>query len=113
MNRLTKRIDENKYASNVSGGLSAIDCFQKLGQLEDIENELGIDLITLFKALRDGFIARYRFDFEFSKCVVGKDGIMVDFKNKCFSNNFTDDWYFKDYGKTWALTKEELETKGE
>ena len=26
----------------------------KLGQLEDIEEELGIDLITLFKALKNG-----------------------------------------------------------
>ena len=29
---------------------------QKLGQLEDIEEELGIDLITLFKILRDGIV---------------------------------------------------------
>ena len=31
------------------------DAVKKLGQLEDIEEELGIDLVTLFKALRNGF----------------------------------------------------------
>ena len=30
------------------------ECCDKLGQLEDIEEELGIDLIALFKALKSG-----------------------------------------------------------
>lgn len=103
MNRLTKRIDENKYASNVRSELSAIDSFQKLGQLEDIEEELGIDLITLFKALDNGFIY---------KCY---DNTLIEsftpaFKENCIYVDEELDEFVrpKDYGKTWALTEEEL-----
>ena len=34
------------------------DVLQKLGQLEDIEDELGIDLITLFKATSVWFLEK-------------------------------------------------------
>ena len=76
----------------------------KLGQLEDLEEELGIELITLFKALKNGiwiydngspfFTSRIKLSWHL-------DAIYCD----------TSDTYvlLKDYGKTWALTKEELE----
>ena len=89
----------------------------KLGQLEDIEDELGIDLITLFKALKNGI---YRFNenkeviFERIEHYVpymkeqlhtrGRlsiiHGVISEEKEKHFA--------IKDYGKTWALTKDEL-----
>ena len=78
----------------------------KLGQLEDIEEELGIDLITLFKALKNGVYYKYKpygYDYKISKCrkcvLTGNRTLIVDrhtYKYLC------------DYGKTWALTKEEL-----
>ena len=82
-------------------------CIQKLGQLEDIEEELGIDLITLFKILKNGI------------WVKTKNGISQHFTvsiRKWLQTNtyclyyrpYTHIW-FEDYGKTWALTREELE----
>ncbi len=75
-----------------------------------IEKELGIDLITLFKALKNGI---------YHNQYVGVSSepwsFQVDIKNKLFKYHIQDmgaSWdlicYFKDYGKTWALTKEEL-----
>ena len=77
----------------------------KLGQLEDIEEELGIDLVTLFRALKDGvYMNTKMFDFvkeEHPKIVHYKNGWRILVKGSVFQ--------FKTYGKTWALTKEELE----
>lgn len=116
MNRLTKKYsygylphyeretNENYY-----------DLVNKLGQLEDLEEELGIDLITLFKALKNGF---YYYDngivhtsnnesyisLQAQSCLPNQMCIEVDYgdySTMCF--------YFEDYGKTWSLTREELE----
>ena len=84
----------------------------KLGQLEDIEEELGIDLITLFKAITEGFYiksndsmkAHYRFAGWLFK--TNSDYVRA---NEYFIEVYRKDYIFvKDYGKTWALTKEEL-----
>ena len=78
---------------------------QKLGELEDIEEELGIDLVTLLKAVKngifckqpDGYIDYYPFRIGYWVDFMShKKGMLV-----CGMN-------IEDYGKTWALTKEEL-----
>ena len=80
--------------------------YNKCREIEDIEEELGIDLITLFKALKGIYIK--------------PNNIYVGSPYLCFAENenrelefqfkVVDTWYkVKDYGKTWALTKEELE----
>ena len=90
---------------------TSIECYNKLGQLEDIEEELGIDLVTLFKALdeKQRIFALNEYDlrvvelpvlYASRKLVDGEIFINV---NGCFANFKT-----KDYGKWWALTKEEL-----
>ena len=79
-----------------------------LDQLEEyrkIEEELGIDLITLFKALKDGIY-------------INEDGSVY---KDCIKSieHWSDDWgfisnddyidmLFKDYGISWALDKEEF-----
>ena len=91
----------------------AIDgkAIDKLGKLEDIEEELGINLITLFKALIGIWVKSTNGDVYY----VGSPYL-------CFSENekrelelqfrVGDTWYkIKDHGKTWALTKEELENE--
>lgn len=122
MNRLT-----NKYCNNYDDFVfsfrnslinrSELDngIYKKLKQLEDIEEELGIYLIILFKALKNGF---YYYDngivhtsdnesyisLQAQSCLPNQMCIEVDYgdySTMCF--------YFKDYGKTWALTREELE----
>lgn len=55
MERLTAK-ENKKYtlkAKSQCGGPDFFSAIQKLGQLEDIEEELGIDLVTLIKALTD------------------------------------------------------------
>lgn len=120
MNRLTLKIDkdlfiykaiakndENIYNYNNS---SEIDVVTKLGQLEDIEEELGIDLITLFKACSynqayckwEGKIYRA----ESIEYMLGETYIYFYFTECDISHLVLE---LKDYGKTWALTREELE----
>lgn len=95
------------------------DFIEKLGQIEDIEEELGIDLITLFRALKNGVyydigsktIRYYEID--------GNQYIDIDiqdqFLNLMYASPYEDSCHcemslaLNDYGKTWALTKEELE----
>ena len=79
----------NKYTSH--------DRIYKLGQLEDMEDELGIDLTTLFKALKDGIYGK-----------VGKkiEHILAPHLSWHYSEIYI--FKIKDYGKTWALKKKEL-----
>lgn len=92
----------------------------KLGQLEDIEEQLGIDLVTLFKALSDGFyFIDERGVFHNTRCYLKP--VLDAYRNKIEIQEYVDNaggYWFKntgeyvrlsDYGKTWALTKEELE----
>lgn len=126
--RLTRKENNNCLTEN---GLVKCDykitcdkrtAYQKLGQLEDIEEELGIDLKILFKALKQGYAFTTGFNNRLEKwfyqriegideCYypIGQKFLKVVFnQNKDFSGCR---WIpsFKDYGKTWALTKEELE----
>lgn len=84
----------------------------KLGQLEDIEEELGIDLITLFNALEDGFYARREGDlskidlYDSARLGIyhgrfvfyGVNSVTMRMIVVCVADKYR-----------WALTKEELE----
>ena len=83
--------------------------YDKLFELEDIEEELGIDLVTLFKALKNGVYTDTDIHIDKNKASQHKHFHF----NYCVDDKFTI-WLgrpheLKDYGKTWALTKEELE----
>lgn len=86
------------------------EAIDKLGQLEDIEEELGIDLITLFKALKNGVYVKMDGYIDFHRV-----GIDENTQLRTFSFSQIDgvqfDYFldFENYGKTWALTKGELE----
>lgn len=82
--------------------------FEKLAKLEDIEEELGIDLVTLFKALKNGiYIKELGNNYPYwSFELRNTNGIGIVIWWGYFSTLF-----LKDYGKTWALTKEELENE--
>lgn len=85
-----------------------IEICQKLGQLEDIEEEIGIDLITLFKLWFGKVNTIYTKMYgELNNC------FEVDIYNHRIEFILDEiDTYevtFEDYGKTWALTREELE----
>ena len=73
------------------------NCVDKLGKLEDIEDELGIELTTLFGMLKNGFYIKDETGILFVQNVEQWE------KLKQYSD------FTSQYGKTWALTKEELE----
>lgn len=119
MNRLTikdKAIRDNFNAE-----------YAKLADLEDIEEELGIDLITLFEALKQGscgvayMFVQNDYNENYKKGLIKPliiNYIRKKSNEKSFQLNLYDSltckYYMvdtKDYGKTWALTKEELENE--
>lgn len=121
MNRLTNSVVlgkmNNEFPKDYTFSSEGL-IYMKLGQLEDIEEELGIELVVLFKALYEGVyvINVYEniifvepilsFNKEKNTNLYVLDGITSFPPNKLCESYF---YYFKDYGKTWALTKEELE----
>lgn len=105
MERLTRVSNVRMNADDDTFVVMAGDvnkAFNKLGRLERIEQELGIPLEVLFKALKEG-IYHIRYDSIFVDLTVTLKGNIVfqDSDNNLIS--------LKDYGKAWALTREELE----
>ena len=110
--RLTRKIGKTYEQNNVF--MDAKKEINKLGQLEDLEEELGIDLITLFKGAFDGIW------FRFPSKDVEKKELLFSFIDMGSIDKMEHSFLvlnedircclsFLDYGKTWALTKEELE----
>lgn len=87
---------------------------EKLAKLEDIEEEIGITLITLFKALKNGIYAKVKNTQEICQISeiisIGEKSLILpsDFRRVVGINVDLD---YKDYGKTWALTRQELEVE--
>lgn len=76
----------------------------KLATLEDIEEQIGFDLATLLKALLDGVYYSYG---EYRNHIKFAYPSLSDLFELSVDDDTT--LYLKDYGVTWALTKEELE----
>jgi len=111
MKRLTQKQDDSYVFIN--GEFHNIGKhINKLGELEDIESELGIDLITLLNASMNGFYALY-ISGEVDPDKWEPWHFIIDMKNRCFRSLTTTgelgrtEFYFSEYGKTWTLTKEE------
>ena len=104
MNRFTKHDYEHDLFRDV---------YRKLQDLENVEEEIGIELTVLFKALKNGV---YYFDEQGqlihdyvwlvnNYVAVGiPDKLSLAFKT-CHSGQIL---LFEGYGKTWALYKQEL-----
>ena len=91
--------------------------YNKLGQLEDIEEELGIDLIKaveLCKQVNSKKVVYIKDEWGTYPIKILDDLDVELFNHKLYSNSrgiyVSLDLF--EYGKTWALTKEEL-LKGE
>ena len=92
----------------------------KLGPLEDIEEELGINLETLFKALKNGiYVKNRKNEIRRVSCNIGlvetggHNSLGLRFQDTNYKWRYlvldtSRDNDVNDYGKTWALTKEEL-----
>ena len=129
MNRLTEYKPRNSsmfpYVLKDDELMTKLDSIHKLGQLEDVEEELEIDLITLYKALNKGFYIKYNdkivhifpdkhitINFWYKTInVFIPPKFFIDCKKGTdyLSEEIDEEYWFKDYGKTWALTKEDLE----
>lgn len=83
------------------------DLVSKLGEREDIEEEFGIDLPTLFKAFRNGIYAKAGREIVFVRYI----GIFKRRKWHLFSADALGKYEIclvREYGKKWALTKRGL-----
>ena len=122
MTRLTRKRNNKLYPYEYS---DIDDCMQgtpidKLGQLEDIEEELEIDLILYLKVMTKRRIYIKGKEPEWAGNGANKNAIEKYYVEK-FNKSWLEVRYDKDcdlhliknplecYGKTWALTKEELE----
>lgn len=106
MNRLTNGITRRVIYNNPI----AKQLFDKLHKLEDIEQELGVDLATLFEALKNGFWVKEQ----------NKDNDIIHVRARLNVEEQTLDFFEPNmetigigrnifqYGQTWALKKEEL-----
>ncbi len=112
MIRLTKKIEEGFYTTpNIN---STDDLKYKLGKLEDIEEELGIDLIKaveLCKQVISKKVVYVKEEYGIYTLKITEELDFELFNHRLYSNAHgiyvSLDLY--DYGKTWALTREELE----
>jgi hypothetical protein len=111
MERLTKK--EKKVVilnnRNIGKNFLTIKQYEKLQELENLEEELGIDLITLFRALKENIY--YNDCGRIIKVVVLDISTMRE--NKFCLECYYDFKKFRvdtrDYGKTWFLDRSELE----
>ena len=103
----------------------AIACYWKLKDYEDIEDELGLPLKIWIYLVQKDLIKEER--IYVSNSIDGKDErrfltqingrpqrfiLEIDFEKKFIRLQGTEEWCkmpFSDYGKTWALTREELQ----
>lgn len=90
-----------------SKDLTLVNAINKLGQLEDIEEKYGIDLVTLFEALKNG-IWRKKFNKIWH---IEPENLFID--NKMTFYRFDGEYFeaianYNDKIFKWSLTKEEL-----
>ena len=108
MNRLTKKNDIGYFpAYERETKENYYDLVHKLGVLEDLEEEISIDFITLSKILKQRFV------YDNDQVKIEVLGLHIKSDELClygFVEDTTHAVYLrlKDYGKTWTMTKEEF-----
>ena len=107
MSRLTKKIENPQY-SNDYEMLCTFDyhLINKLGKLEDLEEQLGCPLEVVFKALKDGIIIKdLPKGYEHRKVILN---YLVNDNSFIFRPSApycSCKLYLKDYKKTWWISK--------
>ena len=114
-----KAIEEDYYVDETNDVM-----YRKLKALEDIEEDIGMSLLTLFRILKRGCIIHKYKPFCASKQIIlessiinglfyesGQYGLEVYNEEDDIDEEYNDFKYvyIKEYGKTWAIKKEELE----
>ena len=108
MNRLTKKNDIGYFpAYERETKENYYDLVHKLGVLEDLEEEIGIDFITLSKILKQRFV------YNNDQVKIELLGLHIK-SDELYLYGFVEDTMhavylsLKEYGKTWTITKEKL-----
>ena len=108
MNRLTKKNDIGYFpAYERETKENYYDLVHKLGVLEDLEEEIGIDFITLSKILKQRFV------YDKNQVKIELLGLHIK-SDELYLYGFVEDTMhavylrLKDYGKTWTIIKEKL-----
>lgn len=118
MDRLTYKELMSGYYPNED--ILDTDCFDKLGELEDLEAKLGCPLDVVFKAIEDGIVIigdlkengdvtlwsnitteiciGKKIDFEEPRLIKYNDWCF-----DCYSGSYSGCVSLKDYGETWWL----------
>lgn len=115
----------NKLFGGVERSEKALNTIEKElkehEQYKDIEKELGVDLATLFKALKNGiYVKNRKNEIRRVSCNIGLvetggcNSLGLRFQDTNYKWRYlvldtSRDNDVKDYGKTWALTREELQ----
>lgn len=115
--RLTEKGLDIHKTSRYATSPEVYDLYDKLSKLEDVEDKLGIDLLTLASLVLHGCYVRDRWadkpgtisHFKFTRLSYDLNG--YGFMARYGKDHDEHDFRFAQYGKTWALTKEELEGK--
>ena len=114
MSRLTKKKGYLYYPTKENylipdDGSNVARLLQIVGKYEDLEEELGISLPILFKALKNGIYFKTPHNYE---VYVHGNALMIDMETKQIKWNYTGGKAnLKDYGKTWELCKEDLKSE--
>ena len=108
MNRLTKKNNIGYFpAYERETKENYYDLVHKLGVLEDLEEEINIDFITLSKILKQRFV------YNNDQVKIELLGLHIN-SDELYLYGFVEDTMhavylsLKEYGKTWALDKEEF-----
>ena len=115
MNRLTEKASDFKIYGHYQCNGNAID---KLGQLEDLEEELGMELKVYHKLMNMLYCGKKYPNILYvkDKDTIVQVGILeidyckkkiIFYKDKSYNEDYV--YAFIQYGKTFALTREELE----
>ena len=124
MNRLTKKDLMNPINHTFCSGIRLVgqkmfaQMIDELCEYKTIEEELGIELITLFEALKNGvyyFTSDGQLIHDYVWLVNNYIGVgtpdKLSFSFKTISDGQT--LLFENYGKTWSVYKQTLEAKDE
>lgn len=116
--RLTNPETKLKLSDTKRYDLQDHKMFEKLKELEDIEERYGIEILTVYKAMVDGCYYLYNGKIEHF-IPDERNFICPDFDNRSMDLMYASTYEnachvgaclsFNSYGMRWALTREELE----
>lgn len=108
--RITEKKENGCYVlkagEEIYGEGNGIRLVQIVGQYEDIKEELGINLLTLFKALKEGIYTIHSKGKKRYPCLTYNNAVGYVFD---FMFEQEGEYILSDYGATFSMTKKDVE----